>query len=261
MRLAIHQSEPVPADAQQGLTRLAEGVARAASVGADLVVAPEMALSGYMIGDEACARLAEPQGGLYHQAAEAMASDLRIDVAFGYPEQTPAGVRNAAALFDAEGTHLLDYAKSHLWSDIDRSQFVPGDAVSSIVDFRGWKVALGICYDIEFPEYARTLTLSGANLILVPTASAMPYLSAPQRIVPTRAEENAIVVAYANYAGEENGTPYAGHSCVVGPDGEDRARAGFDAALILADLDRPAIERRAREIPYLADRRPDLYTI
>lgn len=261
MRLAIHQFEPVPADAEQGLSRLAEGVARAAGVGADLVVAPEMALSGYMIGPEACARLAEPQGGLYHQAAAAMAREHRIAIAFGYPEQTPAGVRNAAALFDAEGNHLLDYAKTHLWSDIDRTQFVPGDALSQIVEFRGWKVALGICYDIEFPEFARTLTLAGANLILVPTASAMPYLSAPQRIVPTRAEENAIVIAYANYAGEEDGMPYAGHSCVVGPDGEDRARAGFDPALIVADLDRPAIEQRAREIPYLADRRPELYAI
>ncbi|MEM8841940.1 MAG: carbon-nitrogen hydrolase family protein [Pseudomonadota bacterium] len=261
MRLAIYQSEPVAADAGQGLARLAEGVARAADAGADLVVAPEMALTGYMIGAEACARLAEPRGGQYHQAVAAMARKHRIAVAFGYPEQTPMGVRNAAALFDAGGTHLLDYAKTHLWSDIDRSQFIAGDTVSSIVEFRGWQVAFGICYDIEFPEYARKLTLSGANLILVPTASAMPYLSAPQRIVPTRAEENAIVVAYANYAGEEGGTPYAGHSCVVGPDGEDRARAGFDPALIVADLDRSAIAHRAGEIPYLADRRPDLYSI
>ncbi|MBY8977753.1 carbon-nitrogen hydrolase family protein [Rhodobacteraceae bacterium NNCM2] len=259
MKLAIHQSEPVPADTDQGLSRLSEGIARAAAHGADLVVAPEMALSGYMIGAEACERLAEPRGGAFHQAVAAMAREHKIAVAYGYPEGTEGGVFNAAELVDATGKALLNYAKTHLWSDIDRSQFIAGGALSQIVAFGNWRIALAICYDIEFPEVARALRLAGANLILVPTASAMPYLSAPQRIVPTRAEENAMFIAYANYAGEEQGSQYAGHSCIVGPDGEDLARAGATPELIVADLDLSVIDRRGAEIPYLADRRPDLY--
>ncbi|MEM7237902.1 MAG: carbon-nitrogen hydrolase family protein [Pseudomonadota bacterium] len=259
MRIAIWQSEPVPADTAQGLSRLAEGVAAAAAEGADLVIAPEMALTGYMIGPEACDRLAEPRGGRFHAAVAEMARAHGIAICFGYPEKGEAGTSNTAALIGPDGSQIADYRKSHLLSDIDRSQFVAGDALSGIHDLGGWKVALAICYDIEFPEVARSLRLAGAELVLVPTAVVLPYISAPKRIVPARAEENAFVIACANYAGEENGEPYGGHSCIVGPDGEDLARAGTVPSLIVADIDRAAIGRAEANVPYLADRRPELY--
>ena len=261
MRLALAQIPPSAQQPERAIADIAAAAEAAAAGGADVLVAPEMVLSGYDIGAEASARLAEPVGGAYHQAIAGTARSHGLAIQFGYPERADEGVYNAVSLISAQGETLLNYRKTHLWSEIDRSQFLPGAVLSPVIDLHGVKTALAICYDIEFPELARTLTLSGAELILVSTATAGPYLSTPERVVPARAEENGIFVAYANLVGEENGSPYCGASCIVGPDGSDLARAGQEREVIMAPIDRGAIARRRAELPYLADRRPDLYRL
>lgn len=259
MRIAVWQTVPVAADPEAGLARLAEAARAAAADGAGLLVTPEMALTGYAIGAEACARLARPRGGEYHERVAAIAREAGLAIAFGYPEAAGGGVRNAAALVAANGDTLADYAKTHLWGALDRAQFVPGEALSEVVEIEGWRVALAICFDIEFPEVARAAALTGADLILVPTACMEPWRSVPCRMVPTRAEENGVFLAYANYVGAEGAQTYCGHSCICGPGGEDVARAALEPALILGTLDRGAIVARRAALPYLPGRRPDLY--
>ncbi|MCL5776017.1 carbon-nitrogen hydrolase family protein [Limibaculum sp. FT325] len=259
MRIALWQTVPVAADAGEGLARLRAVAHDAAGQGAALLVTPEMALTGYAIGCEACARLARPRGGEYHKAVAAIAREAGLAIAFGYPEAAGGGARNSAALISANGDTLADYAKTHLFDEIDRAQFLAGDALSPIVELEGWRVGLAICFDIEFPEVARALARAGAELILVPTANMEPYRSVPLRLVPARAEENGIYVAYANYTGAEGAIRYCARSCVAGPDGEDLARAGEGEALVVADLDRLAIVRRRAAIDYLGELRPALY--
>ena len=81
-----------------------------------------------------------------------------------------------------------------------------------------------ICYDVEFPEAVRALALAGAELIAVPTALIRPFDIVARAIVPARAFENQVYVAYAGMCGSEAGLGYCGLSCIVGPDGQDRAR-------------------------------------
>ena len=114
-------------------------------------------------------------------------------------------------------------------------------------------------HDIEFPELARALSLNGAEVLLVPTANMAPYHSVSERLVPARAEENAVFVAYANLVGNEGDTTYAGGSCICGPDGEDLERAGGSATLIVADLNKDALIKARKTATHLTDRRPDLY--
>lgn len=259
MRLAVWQCAPFATDPDAAIAGLDEAAARAAAGGADLLVAPEMLISGYAIGAEAAARLACPRGGDYHERVGRIARDRGIALAFGYPEATAEGTRNAATVIDATGAPVLDYAKAHLWGEMDRRQFIAGGELSDVAEIAGWRVSLAICFDIEFPEVARGLALAGADLILVPTACAEPWRSVPQRQIPVRAEENGLFVAYANYVGREGDLAYCGHSCVASPDGEDLARAGLDQALIFADLDKAAIGRCRRAIPYLEARRGEMY--
>lgn len=259
MRIALWQTSPVPADPAVGLERLETAAAAASEAGAALLVTPEMVLTGYAIGAARAREHARPRGGEYHERVAAIARNNDIAIAFGYPEDHNGEIRNAAALIAAEGVTLADYAKTHLFGAIDHSQFTPGEALSPVVELEGWRVALAICYDIEFPEVARSLALGGADLILVPTADMEPYSSVPMKMVPTRAEENGVFVAYANYCGAEGDIRYCALSCVAGPDGADMARAGRGEELLVADLDRGAIARRHRAIHYLADRRPELY--
>ena len=110
-------------------------------------------------------------------------------------------VFNTVHLADRTGAARASYAKTHLYGAVDRAQFAPGPALAAPVELDGWKLGLAICYDIEFPEVARALALAGAEAILVPTANMLPFDGVATRLVPARAEENAVFVAYANYVG------------------------------------------------------------
>jgi len=261
MRLALLQTTPSAADTEIGLARLDVAAGRTAASGAALLVTPEMFLTGYAIGADAVARLAEPADGPTGRAASAIARRHGIALLYGWPERGDDGaVYNAVRLVDAGGVERAVYRKTHLFGALDRAQFRAGDRVSTVIELAGLKLGLAICYDIEFPEVARGLALAGAEAILVPTANMAPFESVATRLVPARAEENTVFVAYANYVGREADFAYCGLSCVVGPDGDDLARAGpSEEALLIVDLD-PArlIAARAR-VTYLRDRRPELY--
>ena len=137
--------------------------------------------------------------------------------------------------------------------------FCASDADSAVVELGGWRMGMLICYDVEFPENARKLALRGTDLIVAPTANMVPFDVIATTIVPARAYENQVYVAYANYCGSENGLEYCGLSCVAAPDGCDAARAGRDEELIICELDHGLLTASRRTATYLADRRPQLY--
>jgi predicted amidohydrolase len=259
MRVAIYQGPEQVEDIAATLAMLDRQAEQAAREGANLLVCSEMFLTGYAIGGEAAARLAETADGPSAVSAAAIARRHQIALVYGYPERAPDGVYNAALLIDADGRTLLRYRKSHLFGELDRSMFVPGSAQSCIVELGGLRVGLLICYDVEFPENVRALALAGADLVLVPTAQMEPYDFVNRCVVPVRAWESQLAIVYANRCGREGDLVYVGQSCIVGADGADLARAGRKEALILADITADAIQRGRRLNSYLADRRPDLY--
>ncbi|WP_366657910.1 carbon-nitrogen hydrolase family protein [Fodinicurvata sp. EGI_FJ10296] len=258
MRIALAQQTP-PGDADP-LARLDALAAQAKSAGAALLVTPEMGMTGYDIGPAKVAERAEAVNGPIMTAVASIARRHAIAIVAGFPECAGRGKPyNAAALIDAGGHCLSVCRKTHLFGDVDRSQFTPGDALAQPVDLNGWRVSLAICYDIEFPEVARHFALQGVEAILVPTANMLPFVSIANRVVPVRAEENAVYVAYANYCGPEGRFDYCGLSCICGPDGNDLARAANDPALIVADLSKSTLAEVRSMSTHLADRRPDLY--
>jgi predicted amidohydrolase len=118
-----------------------------------------------------------------------------------------------------------------------------------------------ICYDVEFPEFVRSAALAGAELLIVPTALAASEANRmiPDRIVPARALENQMFVIYADLCGSDGVLDYEGHSVICSPDGAHLARSGRGEALITVDLDRNLYASSMAELPYLAERRPELY--
>ena len=258
MRLALDQWTPV-ASKTEGIARLHDSAAKAAALQADILILPEMALTGYNIGPEAVRAAAEPKDGPMVQALAAAAQKHRIAIVAGLPERAGPHVYNTAHMIGPGGATLAHYRKTHLFGLVDRSQFSPGQTLSPVFAYKGWNLAIAICYDVEFPELVRTLALQGAEALLVPTANMEPYRGIPLRAVPVRAEENEIFVAYANYTGPEHDFTYCGLSCVCGPDGNDLARAGHEAEMIVADLSRDHFTATRHKISHLNDRRTDLY--
>ncbi|MGF6168019.1 putative amidohydrolase [Pseudomonas moraviensis] len=258
MRVAVYQCPPLPLDPVANLHRLHQ-VAMEAK-GADLLVLPEMFITGYNIGAEAVSTLAEVYNGEWAQQIGRIAKAAGLAIVYGYPERTAEGqIYNAVQLIDAHGERLCNYRKSHLFGDLDRSMFSPGEAELPVVELDGWKLGFLICYDLEFPENARRLALAGAELIVVPTANMIPFDFVADVTVRARAFENQCYVAYANYCGHEGDIQYCGQSSVAAPDGSRIALAGLDEALIVGELDQQLMNDSRQANRYLSDRRPELY--
>ena len=260
MRVALLQAAPVIDDAKAALAALDRAAERAA--GAAILVAPEMFLTGYAIGVEALKRLAEPEDGPLWQAVGDIAKRHDMALLCGGPRLASDGrIYNSLQVRGSDGTLLKHYDKTHLFGDVDRTQFHAGDHLSDLLQFEGWSLGFAICYDIEFPEVARALVLKGAEALLVPTANMLPFDSVATRLVPARSEENGVYIAYANYCGSDAAFEYCGLSCLTGPDGQDVARAGRGSELILGDLSKNALAKARNAATYLQDRRPDLYQV
>jgi 5-aminopentanamidase len=261
MRIAIYQCEPRPIEVERNLERMARAAEHASAEGVALLICPEMYLTGYNIGTDAARRLAEPSDGPSAHAVAEMARENGIAIVYGYPERgTGDAVFNSVQLFGENGSPLANYRKTHLFGDLDKSMFSASDADSAVVELGGWRVGFLICYDVEFPENARKLAIRGADLIVVPTANMVPFEVVNTTIVPARAIENQVYLAYANYCGSEGEIEYCGLSCVARPDGSDAARAGADEELLIGELDHGLLTASRQAATYLADRRPHLYT-
>ena len=115
------------------------------------------------------------------------------------------------------------------------------------------------CFDIEFPEPARTLALRGAQCLLVPSANMKPWGPSHRAFVRARAIENHCWVAYANAVGAASGYEFEGESCLVDPFGRCCAtRSGASRSCGGTSPSRVADEARAVG-DYLTQRRPELY--
>jgi predicted amidohydrolase len=241
----------------ENLERLAEVAAREEG---GLLVCPELFLTGYAIGRAAVERLAEPADGPSARRAQMIARATGTALLYGYPERAADGqVYNSAILIGRDGRTLLNYRKCHLFGELDRACFAEGSGAAPVVELDGFRLGILICYDVEFPEAVRALALAGAELVVVPTALMQPYDVVARILVPARAIENQVFVAYANRCGTEGDLVYCGLSCLVGPDGTDLARAGRGEEVIGAEIEQAMLERSRPDYTYLADRRPNLY--
>lgn len=256
LQLAVWQCPSQPLDVAGNLQRLDAQAALAAADGAQLLVCPEMFLTGYDIGADAVRRLAEPGDGPSSRMVAEIARRHRIAIAWGHPERAGDGrIHNAARLCGPDGAWLAGCRKTHLFGALDRGMFSAGSGDEALATLHGWRIGLAICYDIEFPETARRLALAGADLIVVPTANMADYDVVADTLLPARALESQVYLAYANYCGHEGRQHYGGLSCVLAPDAQGPVVAGRAPTLLRATLSRDRLSRSRSRFPYLADLR------
>ncbi|NBO20640.1 MAG: hydrolase [Rhodobacteraceae bacterium] len=177
-----------------------------------------------------------------------------IGLVAGLSLRDGADVYNAALFTD--GTREVIHHKIALYGDYERGLFRagPGDAV--IFDHDGITFGLLVCFDVEFPENPRRLARAGAEAILVPTALPQNPDSrfVAQHMVPTRAFENHVFVAYADLCGHDGRFGYAGLSCVAAPDGAILACAGpWGDALLICEIAPQRHARGAGDYNYLSE--------
>jgi predicted amidohydrolase len=257
MKIALYQGPGRINDVPGAFALMAAKAAEAKANGADILLLPEMYLSGYNIGPENALKQAVTAAGL--APAQKIATDNKIALVFGYPELVGDSVANAAMLIGPDGAILLNYRKSHLFGDLDRAMFKAVGAEFAVAALNDFRIGLLICYDIEFPEPARLLALKCADILLIPTAQMEPYRQVATHVIPARAYENQVYVAYANHSGTDDGLDYIGLSSICGPDGAVLATAGKGEEMIYAICDKPHHAAVRKADPLITDRRPELY--
>jgi 5-aminopentanamidase len=221
--VACCQLGPVLGDLAANRELTAGAVTRAAAQGANIVVLPELISSGYVFESRAEARAcAEAPDGATITGWAQLAADHGIVIAGGFCETAGGEVFNSAALVDPDGLRCV-YRKAHLW-DNESKWFVPGCAAPPVVATRFGRMALMICYDLEFPEWVRLPALAGAQLLCAPTnwpASPRPAGERPAEVVRVQANAavNRMFVAACDRTGEERGVGWVGGSVIVDADG------------------------------------------
>jgi nitrilase len=260
MKLALWQTVGFPGDTTANLGALETTARAAAAGGAALLLCPECWLCGYNIGT-AANTLAEHRNGNSSQVIAGIARRNNIAIAYGYAERELSGgeIYNAVQVIGPDGTRLAHYRKTHLFGPDERAVYRPGDCFERPFELGGFKIGLLICYDVEYPEAVRSVALLGADVILIPTALTEEYASVPDFLVPARAIENQVFVAYCNHAGVENGMRFLGGSRLTDVDGKPLVAAGAGEALIIGEISQRRRLDAAQLYPYRTDRRPDLY--
>ncbi|PRD44256.1 hydrolase [Phyllobacterium phragmitis] len=254
MRAALFQMKVASGDVAANLGSIAEAAQKASGNGASLLVAPELALTGYGAGD-ALRDLAEPADGAQMVRLEAIAAAYGIAIVAGFAERDGAVVYNSAAYVDGKGGRTI-YRKSHLFGDYERALFQPAPPATCLFEHGGMKIGMLICYDVEFPENVRRLALAGADMVVVPTAlpAGPSGTFIAQKMIQVRAFENQIFVTYVNHAGADEKFTFAGMSRLAAPDGglivEIRDAKEH---LRFADIDPTARTATMTEYSYLRD--------
>jgi 5-aminopentanamidase len=265
-KIALVQMDPKIGDVVANRAAILAGIGDAAGAGASLVVFPECALSGYVFESAAAALpAAETAPGPTTEAVAQACRKHGIYAIVGMLERDGDAIYNSAFVAGPEGL-AANYRKCHLpILGIDR--FVGrGDALP-IVDLPFARIGILICYDIRFPEAARSLTLRGADVIVVPTNWPEGAESAPEFLTRARAWENRVYVAACNRVGEERGATFIGRSQIVGPDGGFLAQSDGTSETMLTATINPALARRKKlvirpgefELDPIGGRRPELY--
>jgi nitrilase len=235
MKLALYQG-PSPAGATaDGLATLGRMLLAAGTAGARMAVFPEVFLPGYNVADpgSAARSLAD-----WAEVLSALARTAGCGVTVGVAERDGTQLFNSAIALGPDGTLLSHYRKTQLYGSREKRLYEPGTS-HAMFDFEGCRIALLICYDIEFAPLIRDLEGRGAQLILCPTANMQPFTHVACLTVPAQAVNHAVAIAYANYCGSEGDLTYCGGSVLVGADGAVHARAGLAEALLIADLPDP----------------------
>ena len=220
--------------------------------GADLVLLPELFACGYNIGDDVQAHAETCDGPTFLAIAE-MARAHGVAIHYGFAERAAQALYNSAICVSPSGSVLGHHRKLVIPPGFERRHFTPGRGCR-LFEYHGLKVATLICYDAEFAETVRHVAAIGADLVLVPTALGAQWSWVARTMIPTRAYENGVYLAYANSAGTENGFEFLGASVISAPDGIEAARAGADPSVIYADIDKARVVAAQARLPYLQDR-------
>ena len=265
-RVAAVQLAPVVGDLDGNTATVTAALRNALEQGADVVVVPELATSGYVFAsvEEARSVAIRPDDARFGAWARLLAGRPGSVLVVGFAEAADDALYNSAAVVTGEGVQAV-YRKVHLW-DREKQVFRPGDARPPVVETAHGRIGVMICFDLEFPEWTRIVALAGADLLAAPTNWPLGPRPNDERVAEVQiavatARMNHMAIAFADRSGTERGVDWSEGTGIVGADGWLRDSVGSGTGIAWADLDLPASRDKGQSelVDLFGDRRPDLY--
>ncbi|RUT78493.1 nitrilase-related carbon-nitrogen hydrolase [Ancylomarina longa] len=226
--------------------------------GADLIVLPELANSGYNFESklQAMEFSETAEESIYLEFLQKQCKEYNFVIASGFLEREAVDLYNSAIIIDTNGI-IGKYRKLHLFMK-EKLIFKAGNLGLPIFELNGVKIGMLVCFDWMFPEVWRKMALKGVDLILHPSNLVLPYA---QTVIPSYALLNRIFIATANRIGLEKELKFTGQSVIVNTRGEILSRASQSESILIADIN--PLEARNKKITPLndafEDRRTDIY--
>jgi predicted amidohydrolase len=262
IKLALAQISSKRENKEANMQKIEELTIKAKEQAVDLVIFPELSLTGYVVRDQIY-ELAEAIPGPATKRIESIARKTKMHVIFGMPElseKTKATIFNTAVFLGPKG-FIGKYRKMYLPTHSvfeEKRYFRPGYQTAAFNTALG-NIGLCICYDLFFPEVCRLTRLKGAQLIVCISASPSVRRSYFEILTAARALENTAFLAYVNLVGVEEGLQFWGGSRLVSPTGDVLARAKYDEEdFVTCEVDYNDMRPAETFIPTLRDLRPEL---
>ncbi len=222
------------------------------------VVLPELFTTGYVL--DCIPRLAHSPKELPDLPPARTARENGIWIVAGtLPVATADGIANMMAVYDPEGHLAYTTEKVHLFSQMDEDMaFVPGSC-GGIFDYASTFAGGIICYDLRFPELSRRLTLSGAEILFIPSQWPSGRRELFRSLLRARAAEAQVFTVGCNLGGEHLGVLFEGGGGVAHPGGTMVKGMDVSQGVSDYDIDLEDVAAMREKINCLEDRRPEEY--
>ena len=259
MQLAVAQAKVTLGNVEANLAtarKLLEQAQAACDSGLDLLVLPELFLTGYLLRDD-YARVAEavPGDGEAQAGLAMLAADSGVHIAAGLVERGRGSLYNVALLVGPSG-YIGHYRKRYLpnFGPFEEKLYFTAGSDAPVFETPVGRIGMQVCYDIFFPVQSQVLAHAGAEIIL--NLSASPTTSRPlfHRMLPARAIETTCFWAFANNVGVQGSLTFGGESCIVDPRGRFVAEApALEAGVAVAEIDLATLPSFREARPVLRD--------
>lgn len=262
MRVTSVSMQSIVGDIEGNCSRILGSIKASSSKGSDLILFPELSLTGYSMPSSHRFPLSQnsPEVGDIIDAA----CDNSCIVSFGMVDED----RHITQIVTEKGRIIGTYHKTHL-GDYEKTYTRPGDSLD-IIHSSKCNIGIQICWESHFPDITRTYAMRGADIILMPHASPLSgdrRRSVWNRIVPARCNDNVVFAMLCNASGDNGcGSTFGGGSSVIDPRGNILGEHYLSMGSVTVDLEPEEMMRiRSGEVTSMRDtyfldrRRPELY--
>jgi len=261
MKICLAQIDVQVGCVEENTRKMTSWIERAGSEGHDLIVFPEMSDTGYDM--EVILKTSSDWNSGVIDSIKNAAAKANINVIAGISERVGSDVYNSIAVLDRNGKQIGKYRKTHLITAEPTCEhlFLKEGEELGLVEIEGNLIGLMTCYEIRFPEIARTLSLRGAKILIIPAAWPLVRLPHWEALILARAIENQVFVAATGRIGNDTGVPFSGSSSIISPYGNIMASASqIHEELISANINFVFLGEVRNQIKVHQDRRVSLYS-